>query len=339
MKAAVNTGIGQISLQEVPTPKPGPTDALVRIKAAGVCGTDIKTYRRGHPAFKPPVVLGHEFAGVVEETGSAVDWLSPGDRVAVAPYLNCGKCYYCRHGHGELCENRSFLKSGAFAEFVLVPEDIARRGAFQVPEGLSFAEAALAEPLACCLRALTLLDLRGDSSLVVVGAGFMGVLNAMAAKAAYGLESIVIAEVDRERREAAGKFSLSAIDPAAEEFKDRLDALTEGRGADAVIVAVGAAEVFGRSLTYVRKGGVVHVFGGLPSSVTLNVPAYLVHYNGVAILGSSGFAADDWALAGKLLADGRVVVKDLIGATFSLAETEQAILGTGGPVLKTVVTP
>ncbi|HHY35097.1 MAG TPA: alcohol dehydrogenase catalytic domain-containing protein [Firmicutes bacterium] len=340
MKAAVYLGVGEIRVREMPKPRPGPGDVVVKVRVAGVCGTDIKTYHRGHPSFKPPAILGHEFSGTVEEAGSKVTWLHAGDRVSVAPYLNCGKCSYCNENRGELCENKTYLNGGAFAEFVLVPEEIARRGTVRLPDRVSFEEGALFEPLACCIRALSFLRLKADSLLLVVGAGFMGLLNAMAARAMFGTKNVVIAEIDPVRRQIAQDLGFAVVDPSADSGSTSGTSGTLPRGeADAVIVAVGSPEAFAVVPEAVKRGGVVHIFGGMSAGANLTVPSALVHYSGVTIVGSSGFAAEDYHLAAKMVSEGRIDVRSLVGARFGLEEVEKAILATGGSVLKTVIVP
>ncbi|MGB4637447.1 MAG: alcohol dehydrogenase catalytic domain-containing protein, partial [Limnochordia bacterium] len=154
MKAAVYHGPKQMTIEEVPRPTIGPEEILVEVKASGICGTDVKTYLRGHRFFQPPCILGHEFAGVVAEVGSQVEGFQVGDRVAVAPYVPCGFCPLCQAGHYELCQNKSGVASGAFTEFVAVPKEVIQRGTVRLPKGMSFAAGALAEPVACVLNGL-----------------------------------------------------------------------------------------------------------------------------------------------------------------------------------------
>lgn len=336
MKAAVYLGVGQMEILDLPDPSTGSRDVLVRVKAAGVCGTDIKTYRRGHPAFNPPVVLGHEFAGVVEKVGEEVSWLRVGDRVAVAPYVNCGKCRYCEAGRGELCEKRAHIGGGAFAELVVVPEAVAVRGVVRLPEAIPYEEGAILEPLACCVRALRYLHLARDSTLLIVGAGFMGILNALAARALFGVERVVLAEVDPERRRIAREFGFPVVDPGP---GDQNEEEMPGGEADAVILAVGAPDAFSVATRAARRGGVVHLFGGMPAGTYLPVPSDLVHYSGVSLVGSSGFAVEDFEVAAELVFARKVNAAPLLGAKFPLSAVTSAIEATGGRVLKTLVVP
>lgn len=184
---------GKIQREDNPPPQIGPGEALVKVYYCGVCATDLKTYLRGHPKIKPGAVLGHEVSGVIIETKQTPGW-SVGQRVAVAPYAPCGKCESCRLGFFTQCEHlfEVGIDPGGFSEFIRVPARLVQTGMVALPENLSLVEAALSEPVACCLHGLEVLNLRPVDSLLIVGDGTMGLLQAEIARS-MKVEKIVLA--------------------------------------------------------------------------------------------------------------------------------------------------
>lgn len=216
-----------MTIEEVPRPTIGPEEILVEVKASGICGTDVKTYLRGHRFFQPPCILGHEFAGVVAEVGSQVEGFQVGDRVAVAPYVPCGFCPLCQAGHYELCQNKSGVASGAFTEFVAVPKEVIQRGTVRLPKGMSFAAGALAEPVACVLNGLEDCRLELGATLLIMGAGPMGLLAAQATLA-QGAGQVIVSEYNEARLAKAAEIGARAVHP---EKEDLLEVIKQATGA------------------------------------------------------------------------------------------------------------
>lgn len=248
MRALIFHGPGDLRLEEVPDPEPGPGDVLVQVEAALTDGTDLKAYRRGHPLLlgEPPTPFGHEFCGVDVATGR---------RVVAA------------NSDGNVDDLR--LLNGAYAELLVVPERIARVNLLPVPDGLSPEVAALVEPLACCLHGVELAGIRGGESVAVLGAGPIGLM-LCACLADAGTTPVVVGGRP-ERRELAAEFGGRA---------------GTGEGADVAIEAAGTAEAWQQAVSLVRRGGTVVLFGGLPAGEEVPLDAYRLHYDELTLRGA-----------------------------------------------------
>ncbi|MGI6672751.1 MAG: alcohol dehydrogenase catalytic domain-containing protein [Limnochordia bacterium] len=324
MKAAVYQGPKQMSVEEVVVPVIGPGEILVNIKASGICGTDVKTYLRGHRFFQPPCILGHEFSGIVAEVGPQVRGLAVGDRVAVAPYVPCGFCPMCQAGYYELCQDKSGVASGAFTEYVAVPGEVVDRGVVRLPEGMSFAAGAMAEPVACVLNGLEDCRLAFGSTLLIMGAGPMGLLAVMAAFA-QGVGQVIVSEYNEERLAVAAELGAIAVNPAKDDVLEVVKQATEGMLAQAVLVCVGFKEAVEEAQRYVAPGGVINMFGGLPKNETVTIDAGLIHYQQVSLVGSFGFTHIQYRRAVELMAHGRLDAERIITHTLPLEEAERGI--------------
>ena len=259
MRAVRFHGPGDLRVEDVPDPRPGPGDVLVQVDVALTDGTDLKAFRRGHPVLlgEPPSPFGHEFCGVDVATGR---------RVVAANSAPCSECEACRRG--ELCANLELL-NGAYAEFVLVPQRIARVNLLPVPPALPPVVAAMVEPLACCLNGVERAAVQGGDTVAIVGAGPIGLMLCACVADAGGWPVVV---TDRsERRELAGEFGAEAGD---------------GRGADVVIEAAGTPEAWMSSIELVRPGGTVVLFGGLAPGAAVPVDAHRLHYEELTLKGS-----------------------------------------------------
>lgn len=324
MRTAVYYGPGRIELEDWPIPEVGDDGILIKTKASMVCGTDVKTYLRGHPMFKPPTVLGHEFSGEVVAVGSGVLLASPGDRVTAAPFINDGSCFYCKKGLGELCTSRRLLSNGAFSDYIRIDEEYAKRGLVQLANDTSWEEGALTEPLACVVNALADLSIGDGDTVAVIGAGPMGILNAMVSRSVSGARVIQI-ETDPLRRGIASSLGFETVDPAVCDPIDAVRSLTDGRGADHVILAAGSVAAIPGALALARPGGKVMLFGGLPQGQMASIDPNLIHYKQIAVYGSSGFTPDDFARAGELINGKSFDLTGLISHRFVLEEITQAL--------------
>ena len=323
MKVARYLGPGSLAIEEMPVPTIADGEVLVKVRACGVCGTDVKTYVRGHPRIGPGSVLGHEVAGEVVE--SRHPRFSPGQRVALGPYAPCGRCAACRRGRFSLCSElgSAFAEPGGFAEYVKVPRRLADLVMFAIPETMSFELASLAEPLACCVHGLEALSMPQGASLLIVGDGPMGLMQASIA-AAFGAGHVVVAGATTHRLEVAAELADATIDvnkttlveAARKHFPD---------GPDAVMVSVASQQALGEAMELVADGGAVNVFAGMPKGETFPLDLERVHYDEVRVVGTFGYGPDDFSRALELLVDRGAVLERLITDRVKLADVEEAL--------------
>ena len=283
MRAAIFRGPGQLAIEEVPEVAPGPGEICVEVRAAATCGTDLKSYRRGHPRLFPvlPARFGHEFAGVVVAVGDGVEAFRPGTRVVAANTAPCGRCWACSRGRESLCEDLEFL-NGAFAEQIVVPAAIVARNTYEIPVSLSFEAAAPLEPLATVVHGIAESGIELGDTVVVHGAGPIGLMFARLAT----LRGARVVSVDRtpwrlEQALAAGAADVLDIgDLDDPDERDRaIRALTPGgRGADVGIEAVGLPEVWEQTVRTLRPGGTAVLFGGTPAGARFSVDSSAMHY-------------------------------------------------------------
>jgi L-iditol 2-dehydrogenase len=334
---------GDVRVEDAPEPAAGPGELLLRVRNCSVCGTDAKIWRSGHPNLSPPRVLGHEVAGeVVEGSGG---W-SAGDRVQVIAAIPDGTCHECRHGRMTVCPNTErigYQHDGGFAELMRVPAGVlAVDGVNRVPEGLSFAEASLAEPLSCVINGQELARVGEGQAVVVVGAGPIGCLHVRLARA-RGAARVLL--VERSARRLALAASLVAPDEAVAAGDGgtvaAVQELTGGRGADVVVVAAGSGQAQEDALAMAARRGTVSFFGGLPKDrPTITLDANLVHYRELGVVGANGSTPAHNRQALELIASGAVPVADLITHRLPLEETVAGIhTATGGEAIKVTVEP
>jgi L-iditol 2-dehydrogenase len=286
MNAAVLYGRENMKIERVDIPSLAEDEVLVRVEVALTCGTDLKVWKHGsHPRMIiPPALFGHELAGVVEMKGSAVNGgVRAGMRVVPSNSAPCNVCMYCRKGQPNLCEDLLF-NNGAYAEFIRIPGRIVRQNMLEIPDSVPFVDAAMVEPLACVLRGAHEIAPQEGDTIVVIGCGPIG-LKFIRILSARNIRVIALGKRKSqihaaERLGAVAAFDVSQIDNPV----DLVRQLTEGgRGADAVIEAVGSAKTWQWALQIVRKGGRVNLFGGCPSGTQVNLDPAALHYSEVTI--------------------------------------------------------
>jgi len=261
LKAAVYHGKFDLRVEEVEKPLLKPDEVLIKVEACGVCGTDLHIYEgaEGAAACIPPTVLGHEFSGVVSEVGSSVKSLKPGDRVCVDPNDTCGMCYYCRIGKVHFCENMvgyGTTVNGAFAEYCAIRE----KQAYKIDDKLSFEEAAMAEPIACCLHGMDLTGVKTGDTVMIIGGGTIGLIMLQLAKLS-GASTLIIVEPVGTKRDMAVKLGADiTIDPLNQCIEEVLAAYSI-KSIDATIECVGLKETMQNAIKYVSKGGTAMLFG------------------------------------------------------------------------------
>jgi L-iditol 2-dehydrogenase len=288
MTAAVLYGKEDVRIERLPVPVAGAGEIVVRVHAALTCGTDLKVFRRGYHAkmLKPPIPFGHELAGTVHEVGTGVKEFHEGDRVVALNSAPCDQCYFCKRDQQNLCDDLLF-NNGAYAEFLRIPARIVEKNTLLMPDGLPFEHAALTEPLACVLRGLEeSAPLPGDT-VVVIGAGPIGLMFMHAAQIA-GMHVIAVVKHD-EQIAAARTFGAEHVvqTTAVDDPVAAVRALTPGhRGADLAIEAVAAPVTWQWAVDMVRKGGAVNFFGGPPTGTRVEFDTNRLHYNDITLKAS-----------------------------------------------------
>lgn len=320
-----------VRMEDVPTPEAGPGEALVKIGAALTCGTDVKSYRRGHPTlFKTmPSPFGHEFAGEIEAVGEGVEGWRPGMRVVAANSAPCNRCYYCKVGDQSMCERLEFL-NGAFAEYIVVPSRIVEQNLFEIPDGVEFSRAALLEPLACAVHGVVRTPIQVGDTVAVIGAGQIGL---MFVRLATERGARVIS-VDKSPERLTVARELGAVETIqADEGVDTIEAVREwtpdGRGTDVVIEAVGLPVLWEQALQMVRKGGEVTLFGGAPSGTSIEVDTVLLHYSQITIRGIFHHTPYTVQTAFDLLRSGQVDPEPFISGVRPLEDIVAALESHG----------
>lgn len=286
MRQALFFGPGDVRISQVPVPSPGRGEVLVKVEVALVCGTDAKTFRRGHPILleRSPAPFGHEYAGVVVETGQGVEAFRPGDAVTSANSAPCGHCFFCRRDQFSLCEHLQPLLNGAYADYLLVPAHIVATNMFKVPAGMPPERAALVEPLACVLKGVEVGDPGPGTTVAVVGLGPIGLMLVYAATA-RGAKVIAVGR-NRHKLETAarmGAYRVVDVQSADDPVASVLELTEEERGVDVAIEAVGLPEVWDFAMAIVRKGGTVNFFGGCEQGSVAQVDTYRLHYEEIAL--------------------------------------------------------
>jgi L-iditol 2-dehydrogenase len=344
MKAARYDAPGQIRLVDAPEPRAGPGELTLRVRNCSVCGTDLKIYRHGHSRIRPPRVLGHEIAGEVAELGSQVSGWTVGERVQLVGAIPCGTCFDCRHDRPTVCpatEAMGYSYDGGFAEYVRVPAKVLAVGGLnRIPAGVGFAEASMAEPLACVLNGQQLARVGAGDEVVVVGAGPIGCLHVRVARD-RGAARVLLVDLDRQRlrRAAALVDPDEAICAEDGDVIEQVRRLTKGRGADVAILAVADPQAQRDALRYAAGRGRISLFGSLPVGAAENpLDANLVHYRELTLVGANASSPAQNALALELVAAGSVPVADLITHRLPLHRFDEAlrILERGAAVKVTI---
>jgi L-iditol 2-dehydrogenase len=317
MKAAMFYGPGDLRIHDIAATEPGPGEITVEVKAAATCGTDLKSYRRGHPKLFPtlPARFGHEFAGVVTAVGDGVTTYRPGMRVVAANTAPCGQCWACTRGRQSLCENLTFL-NGAFAEELVIPRAIVERNTYELPDQVSFEVAAPLEPLATVVHGMAESGIELGDTVVVHGAGPIGLMFVQLAV----LRGATVISVDRSawRLEQALRAGASqALNITDLEAPDLIDAVIKkatpgGRGADVGIEAVGLPAVWEQTVRTLRPGGTAVLFGGTPKGAPFSVDSSAMHYEEYTLKGVFHHTPRYVKTAVDLLASGQVDAQLLI---------------------------
>jgi L-iditol 2-dehydrogenase len=343
MNAAVLYGKEDVRLESVAVPSIAPGELLVRVRTALTCGTDVKVFRRGYHArmIVPPALFGHEMAGDIVAVGEGVTSFHVGQRVVAANSAPCGACFFCRRRAENLCEDLLF-NNGAYAEFIRIPKRIAERNTYAIPPHLRYEDAALVEPLACVLRGLDETAVLPGDTIAVMGLGPIGLMFVCLAKAAFQARVIAIA---RRRSQIDQAMSLGADEGVLMDGRGLVSGvkrLTEGRGADAVIEAIGLPETWELAVELVRKGGTVNFFGGCPSGTKAGLDTSLLHYSEITCKASFHHTPDHIRRALALVSAGEVSADQLVNGLeplSSLPDVLRELASSRNGHLKTAIVP
>jgi len=320
VKAAIYYDVNNVRIKSIPTPKIGSDEVLIHVKACGICASDYRSVKiRRSPYIRPPRILGHEIAGEIVEVGDNVEGLEEGMRVTIAPGVGCGKCSFCLTGMDNLCKDRLIIGAnldGGFAEYIKLPTAYLK-GVIPFSENLTFEEAALTEPLSCCLHGIIRADVKLGDTVVILGAGPIGLFHLQLAKALGA--NVIVVETVKKRKELAQKFGadevidFKEVDPV-KAVKD----LTNGEKADKVIVAVGSVQAITQGLNMVKDAGTLLIFGGVPPGTSMNIDPNLIHYSEINVTGSIDSTIAEFKKALELISKKIIDVNSMISHRISL---------------------
>jgi L-iditol 2-dehydrogenase len=326
MTAAVLYGKEDIKIEQVPFPRVGEGEVVIKVQVALTCGTDLKVYRRGYHArmIVPPALFGHELAGVIEEVGPGVRHFRKGQRVVSLNSAPCGKCFYCSKHQENLCENLLF-NNGAYAEYIKIPRRIVETNMLAIPDHVTFQEAAMVEPVACVQRGLQESGTAKGDTVAVIGAGPIGLLFIHMAKL-QGCN--VIAVVKRDSQVEMSKH-LGADDVVQiTKIRNPIDAvrgMTDGRGADVVIEAVGRPEAWESAIEMVRRGGTVNLFGGCAGGVKVQLDTNRLHYSEITLKATFHHTPEVVRKAFAFICDKKIRSADFITGEAPLSRLQQVL--------------
>ncbi len=339
MLAAFYYNNHDVRVEEVPVPSIGEDEALVKVMASGICGSDVLEWYR---VPKAPRVLGHEATGFISKVGSKVTSVKVGDRVFVSHHVPCNQCRYCQRGNHTACHtlHTTNYYPGGFAQYIQIPKINLEYGIYKLPDSMSFEECTFIEPLACVTRGQRLANLQKDDTLLIIGSGISGILHAQLAKF-KGIQNILVADINPYRLELAKKFGAHHALNAKDNLPQKLKEVNDGRLADQVIVCTGATSAAMTALDCVESGGTILFFAVPDPSVKLPVPINQFWRNEITMRTSYGAAPDDLEDSLKFLATGRLNVKDMITHRLSLREVQEGfrLMAEAGQSLKVILEP
>lgn len=323
MKVAIWHGGKDIRIEEIPKPEIKDDEVLIRVRAAGICGSEVHAYAGVSKRRTPPLIMGHEFTGEVTEVGEKGEGVQIGDRVVVDPIIRCGTCEQCVIGRSNICKNMRLIgihRPGAFAEYVAVPT----KNCIRLPDNVSFEEGALVEPLSVGIHAVSRIPIKLGDTVVVIGAGIIGLMAMQAAKLAGTAKLVISGGGRREYRlELARKLGADiVINSKKEDLVKKIMELTNMKGVDAVLEAVGIQITVQQAMRMVKKGGSVALIGMLVPKMELEMLDAVVKET--EIKGMYGYTTADFGVALDLISAGRVDVKSVITHLFSLDDTREA---------------
>lgn len=342
MKAVMFYAPGDIRYQEIDIKQPKEGEVLVKIEAALTCGTDVKTYRRGHPVLikSIPSGFGHEFSGVIAEVGENVKKFEVGDRVVAANSAPCGECFFCKKGEYNLCENLEFL-NGAYAEYIVVSKKIVEKNLLKIPNNVSFEEAAFVEPLSNVIHGIDKAGIKSGMNVGIIGLGPIGLMFAKAAKLAGA--NVITAARNPMKLELAKDFASAdkIVDSTKNDYIKEFINFSEGKkGLDVAVDCVGLPEIWEQLPSSVRKGGTVMLFGGCKSGTKVTFDTRRLHYDEVKLIAAFHHTPKYVREAFNIIAEKKMDVRKLITKTMPLSKTQDALeMQASSKAVKILLTP
>jgi len=339
MRAAVYYNNKDIRVEEIPKPKIGPKEILVKIVASGICGSDVMEWYR---IKKAPRILGHEIAGEIVDVGQNIAQYKKGDRVFVSHHVPCNECRYCQAGYHTVCDT---LKStnfdpGGFAQFVRVPEINVRFGTFILPDEVSFDEGTFVEPLGCVIRGQRFAGIKEGDTVLVIGSGISGLLHIQLARI-KGAHKIIATDIVQYRLDAAKRFGADVAINAKDDVPQILKKANNDRLADVVIVCTAALEAFDQAFQSLDRGGTLLLFAPTAPDVRVPLPLFDVYFKGVKIVFSYAAVTQDIEEAIALLKHKKINVGDMITNRFDLKEIQKGfdLVAKADASIKVIIHP
>ncbi len=339
MRVAMYYNNRDVRLEEKPRPRVGAGEVLLRVRASGICGSDVMEWYRIKRA---PLVLGHEVAGEVAEVGTGVEGFRVGDRVVATHHVPCNTCRYCLAGHHSVCDTlrSTHFDPGGFAEYVRVPAVNVERGMFLLPDEVSYEEGTLVEPLGCVVRSRRVARVRPGASMLVIGSGVSGILQLkLAAASAPGL--LMACDISPYRLEMARRAGGDLALPADDDLPQRIREANGGRLAEVVVLCTAAPQALRQAAACVDRGGTIVLYIAPKPGDEIPLPLWQLYYDGVSIVSSYAAAPADMRIALDLIHRRRVRVDDIITHRLGLAETGVGfrLVDEAGESLKVVIDP
>lgn len=339
MRVAMYYNNRDVRLAEMAVPGIGPGELLVRVRASGICGSDLMEWYR---IKKAPLVLGHEIAGEVVEIGAGVNQFRPGDRVFAAHHVPCGACRYCRAGHQSVCDTlrTTHFDPGGFAEYIRVPKINVESGTFRLPDEVSFEEGSFIEPLACVVRAQRFARLSAGQTVLVIGSGISGLLHIQLARA-RGAARIVATDVSDFRLKAALRFGADAALHGAEDISARVRDFNDGRLADLVIVCTAAMPAIQQAVQSIDRGGTLLFFAPTAAGVDVPIPLFDFWRDEIAVVTSYAGSGADLVESVELIRGRQVRVAEMITHRLPLSEAGKGfdLMASGQNSIKVLIDP
>jgi len=339
MRVAMYYNNRDVRLEELPVPKIGEGELLIRTRASGICGSDLMEWYR---IKKAPLVLGHEITGEVVEVGEKIEDFKIGDRVFSAHHVPCGQCRYCLADHQSVCDllRTTHFDPGGFAEYIRVPRVNVELGTLRIPDTMSFDEGSFIEPLACVVRAQRFARVRAGQTVLVIGSGISGLLHIQLARA-RGADRIIATDISDYRLKAAQQFGADATIDGAEDVPARLRDLNQGRRADVVIVCTGAMAAIRQAIKAVDRGGTLLFFAPTAAGVDVPIPLFDFWRDEINVLTSYAGSGDDLKESLELIRDRKVRVADMVTHRLPLAQAGLGfqLMAGGQDSIKVILDP